>query len=171
MRDEEKMDEVLVALEDRALHWGGYGPNEKERNVERDNPISEAGKSKSYIPRTNYGQKGSDEPKSPSGQGEEKRTPIGRKLTQVELQEHSRKGCGEGFGRRQVLILVYCGATSNFISRELVAELNLPFENTPEYTVEVGTGEKVKGRGLCKDGGTRSARCNITQDFFLFDFR
>ncbi|KAJ1408087.1 Retrotransposon gag domain [Sesbania bispinosa] len=141
----ERMDRALLLEEKNwALKRGGYGPNEKGRNAEKDNPFSEARKSKSYIPRPNYGQKGLDEPKNSSGQGREKRTPIGRKLTQAELQERSRKGlcfkCGEKWGldhvwgrigRRQVLILVDCGATSSFISGELVAELNLPIENTP----------------------------------------
>lgn len=45
-----------------------------------------------------------------------------------------------------MLILIDCGATSNFISHKLVEELKLQLEDTSEYTIEVGNGEKVTHR-------------------------
>ncbi|WVZ23326.1 hypothetical protein V8G54_001870 [Vigna mungo] len=166
------------------------------------------------------------EPKPQNGPSGDKQITMGRRLSQAELQERSKKGlcfkCGEKWGpehacklkhyqlddgdeeeeektelehktlqlslkskvgltshksfkiwgtigQRRVLILVDCGATNSFLSRKLVAELDLPVENTPIYTVEVGTGEKVKGRGLCKGVELKMQGVKIKQDFFLFN--
>ncbi|KAJ1383054.1 Aspartic peptidase domain superfamily [Sesbania bispinosa] len=71
--------------------------------------------------------------------------------------------------KRQVLMLVDCGATSNFISRKLVEELNLAVDNTPKYTVEVETREKVRSRGICRDVVLEVQGVEIKQNFFIFD--
>ncbi|KAJ1409923.1 Aspartic peptidase domain superfamily [Sesbania bispinosa] len=54
-------------------------------------------------------------------------------------------------GRRRVMVLVDCGATHNFISTELVKELNLPITQTPSYSVEVGDGRKIQCQGASFD--------------------
>ncbi|XP_057444914.1 uncharacterized protein LOC130737168 [Lotus japonicus] len=54
-------------------------------------------------------------------------------------------------GEREILILVDCGATSNFISQELVAELEIPVVATSEYVVEVGNGARERNSGVCKN--------------------
>lgn len=53
-------------------------------------------------------------------------------------------------GNRAVLILIDSGASTNFVSYKLVEELKLQVENTAEYTIEVGNGEKVHHQGVCK---------------------
>lgn len=53
-------------------------------------------------------------------------------------------------GGVEVLVLVDCGASSNFISKKLVEKLQLTVTETGEFEVEVGNGEKVKNRGVCK---------------------
>ena len=50
----------------------------------------------------------------------------------------------------QVLALVDCGASSNFIARRVVDNLKLKVTDTSEFVVEVGNGEKVKNQGVCK---------------------
>lgn len=45
-------------------------------------------------------------------------------------------------GWKPVLVLVDCGAYNNFIYQKLVRELNLSFEDTPKYAVEVTTSER-----------------------------
>jgi len=72
-------------------------------------------------------------------------------------------------GGRQVLMLIDCGATSNFISKELVQELQLPVKPTPEFVVEVGNGDKISNRGVCKDLQLEVQGLNIVQNFFLLD--
>ena len=49
-----------------------------------------------------------------------------------------------------VLILVDCGASTNFISKTLVKQLNLKVNDTKGYEVEVGTSAKVQNRRICK---------------------
>jgi len=49
----------------------------------------------------------------------------------------------------EVVVLVDCEATTNFISRKLTRLLNLKVQNTTEFEVEVGTREKLKNRGIC----------------------
>ncbi|KAJ1441276.1 hypothetical protein SESBI_01414 [Sesbania bispinosa] len=183
----ELMDRALLLEEKNwALRKGGYDPNEKGRNIEKDFKdvlLLEAWRSKSFTQR----QKGPKEPKPPNGQGGEKKTPIGRKLSQAELQERSRKGlcfkCGEKWGLEHVCKLKHYqlvlledqeeeikpeeeegdevpdleNKTLQLSLRSKVGltspksfKLKLPLEVTPEYTVEIGTSEKVKGRGLCR---------------------
>ncbi|XP_057453204.1 uncharacterized protein LOC130745077 [Lotus japonicus] len=70
-------------------------------------------------------------------------------------------------GGREVLILVDCGATSNFISQELVAELGLQVIATTEYVVEVGNGAKERNSGVCKNLKIEAQGIPIVQHFFL----
>lgn len=174
--------------------------------------------------------KGSEDPKS------EKMSGGGRRLSQAELEERSKRGlcfkCGEKWGRdhvckfkhlqlvlcegpeeeesegdsegeadaemefktlklslqskegftsnksfklwgsiagRKVLILVDSGATSNFISKELVQELQLPVKSTAPYTVEIGTGELVTNKGVCKAVPLLVQGVQFHQNFFLME--
>ena len=53
-------------------------------------------------------------------------------------------------GGTEVIILVDTRATNNFISKGLVQQLNLTIDNTPQYLVEVGSGQTEKGQGICR---------------------
>lgn len=53
-------------------------------------------------------------------------------------------------GSSIVTVLINCGATHNFISLEVVQKLRIPMAATTNYGVVMGTGESVKGRGICK---------------------
>lgn len=57
---------------------------------------------------------------------------------------------GEILGN-EVIVLVDCVATHNFISLELVNRLGIPLTEPTKFGVETGTGESVQGQGLCKD--------------------
>ena len=48
-----------------------------------------------------------------------------------------------------VVVLIDCCATYNFISEKLVAQLKLPLEETSHYGVILGSGNAVKGKGIC----------------------
>ncbi|XP_022154744.1 uncharacterized protein LOC111021922 [Momordica charantia] len=51
---------------------------------------------------------------------------------------------------KEVVILIDCGATHNFISQKLVDAFNLPLHETSNYGVIMGTGVVVRGKGICK---------------------
>ncbi|KAJ1416998.1 Retrotransposon gag domain [Sesbania bispinosa] len=204
------------------LKLGGFRWEEKKGWRDKEGSFvkipGDSSRGKSMIP---MGEKGGKSNSEPPG---EKKLVEGRRLTQAELQERSRKGlcfkCGEKWGRehicklrhyqlvlvegqedgepaeteedgdpaeteepilelenktlqlslkskegltsrksfkikgtiggREVLILIDSGATGNFISQPLVAELQLQVTKTPEYTVEMGNGQKEKNKGICK---------------------
>ncbi|TYK28540.1 transposon Tf2-1 polyprotein isoform X1 [Cucumis melo var. makuwa] len=50
----------------------------------------------------------------------------------------------------EVVVLIDCGATHNFISEKLVASLKLHTKETSNYGVILGSGATVKGKGVCK---------------------
>ena len=52
---------------------------------------------------------------------------------------------------REIIIMVDCGATHNFISLKLVDELKLPMTETTNYDIIMGSRKAVQGRGMCKD--------------------
>ncbi|KAJ1378538.1 Aspartic peptidase domain superfamily [Sesbania bispinosa] len=72
-------------------------------------------------------------------------------------------------GEREVLILFDSGAIGNFISQPLVAELQLQVTKTPEYTVEMDSGQKEKNKGICKAVQTEMQGVQIEQDFFILN--
>ena len=74
-------------------------------------------------------------------------------------------------GTRKVVILIDLGASANFISKELVEELQLDVDGTPKYSVEMGTGKLERGRWLCKGVNLEVQRVTITQNFFILELR
>ena len=51
---------------------------------------------------------------------------------------------------KEVVVLIDCGASHNFINSELVQQLKIPIVKIPTYFVEVGDGHKIKCMGVCK---------------------
>lgn len=51
---------------------------------------------------------------------------------------------------REIVIMIDCGKTHNFISLKLVDELKIPMAETINYDVIMGSGMAVQGRGMCK---------------------
>lgn len=66
-----------------------------------------------------------------------------------------------------MLILIDSGASSNFTSYQLVKELQLHLEDTAEYTIEVGNGEKLTHKGVCAGLEVEVQGIPIAQNFFL----
>ena len=52
-------------------------------------------------------------------------------------------------GQQEVINMIDCGATHNFIFATLVQLLGLPRETTANYGVLIGTSVAVKGEGIC----------------------
>lgn len=67
--------------------------------------------------------------------------------------------------QKEVTILIDCGATHNFVLLELVKQLDLPITATTNYGVVMGSGEFVKGRGICRGVILEMQGLTIVEDF------
>lgn len=56
---------------------------------------------------------------------------------------------------QEVMVLIDCGATHNFVSKRLVDELHMPLKETSNYGIVMGNGVAIKGKGVCR-------RLNVT---------
>ncbi|KAL0536628.1 hypothetical protein IC582_025586 [Cucumis melo] len=65
----------------------------------------------------------------------------------VELNDPSTLKVRGKLQGREVIILIDCGATHNFISEKLVKSLQLPIEETAHYGVILGSGTAIQGKG------------------------
>lgn len=64
-----------------------------------------------------------------------------------------------------VVVLIDCGATHNFISTHLVEAIQLPIQETPQYGVMIGLGKHIKGMGVCKGVVLKLQGITIVEDF------
>ena len=71
--------------------------------------------------------------------------------------------------QQEVIVLINCGATHNFISTKLVCELVLPLEGTLGYGVLMDTGAAVKGEGVCRGIVLTLQNIEIVEDFLPFE--
>ncbi|KAJ1437575.1 hypothetical protein SESBI_03571 [Sesbania bispinosa] len=111
----ELMDRALLLEEKNwALKKGGFGSGEKVSMSEKGispmvtntsrsyNATVDIVKNRLYTQRPNYGSTGPAEPKPLNRSSGEKKVTMGRRLSQAELQERSRKWlcfkCGEKWG-------------------------------------------------------------------------
>ena len=51
---------------------------------------------------------------------------------------------------KEVVVLIDCGATHNFISKPMVESLQVPRQGTSQYGVVIGSGKQIRGMGVCK---------------------
>lgn len=72
------------------------------------------------------------------------------------------KGAIQG---REVVILIDCGATHNFIAHSLSEELKLPCSETTSYGVIMGTRLAVKGKGICCGVVLELPKLTVKEDF------
>ena len=66
---------------------------------------------------------------------------------------------------KEVIILIDCGATHNFISTRVVEELQLATKNTSHYGVILGSGTAVKGKGVCETVEVKLGGWKLTANF------
>lgn len=71
--------------------------------------------------------------------------------------------------QREVVILIDCRATHNFIHRSLAEELELPFTRTVEYGVVIGNGNAINGHDVCQAVTVKVAGLEITTDLLPID--
>lgn len=72
-------------------------------------------------------------------------------------------------GDRDVVILIDSGATHNFINMRLVESLSIPLSDTTNYGVVMGSGEAIRGRGICRSVVVTLPEQLITEDFLPFE--
>lgn len=68
-------------------------------------------------------------------------------------------------GKQRVTILIDSGASLNFISVELVEELNLPILETEAYGVILGTKKLKKTQGVCRNVTLSLQGVEVVADF------
>ncbi|TYK04547.1 mini-chromosome maintenance complex-binding protein [Cucumis melo var. makuwa] len=65
-----------------------------------------------------------------------------------EFEHH--EGQGKAFGK-EIVVLIDCGATHNFISEKLTTDLKLHTKDASHYGVILGLGTSIKGKGICEN--------------------
>ncbi|KAL4037585.1 hypothetical protein IC575_001182 [Cucumis melo] len=65
----------------------------------------------------------------------------------------------------EVIVLIDCGATHNFVSEKLVKKLILPVKETAHYGVILGSGAAVQGKGICEKLEVQLNGWRIVEDF------
>ncbi|KAA0055700.1 Ty3/gypsy retrotransposon protein [Cucumis melo var. makuwa] len=68
-------------------------------------------------------------------------------------------------GEEEVVILIDCGATHNFIAEDLVTRIGLALQETPNYGVILGSGTAVKGKGMCRSVEVQLDGWKVTDSF------
>lgn len=70
-----------------------------------------------------------------------------------------------------MLVVLDYGATSNFICKQLMEELNLKIDDTLNYTVESVTRTKVSNTGICKKLKLMTQGVEFEQIFFILELK
>ncbi|KAA0046241.1 Ty3/gypsy retrotransposon protein [Cucumis melo var. makuwa] len=66
---------------------------------------------------------------------------------------------------REVIILIDCGATHNFISEKLVRSLQLSIKETAHYGVILRSGTTIQGKGVCEDVEIQLMNWRVKEEF------
>ncbi|CAH9109958.1 unnamed protein product [Cuscuta epithymum] len=72
-------------------------------------------------------------------------------------------------GSKEIVILIDCGATHNFISPKIVQAANLPTLQIPEFEVTIGNGDIIRNNGKCEAVCLNIPQSTITQDFYVLE--
>ena len=70
---------------------------------------------------------------------------------------------------REIIVLIDCGATHNFISESLVEELQISTKSTTNYGVILGSGTAIKGKGVCEAIEMMIGEWRVIDDFLLLE--
>ncbi|KAA0062427.1 Retrovirus-related Pol polyprotein from transposon 297 family [Cucumis melo var. makuwa] len=65
----------------------------------------------------------------------------------------------------EIIVMIDCGATHNFISEKLVKSLQIATKETAHYGVILGFGTAIQGKGVCKDVEIQLADGTLKEDF------
>ncbi|EOA18774.1 hypothetical protein CARUB_v10007371mg, partial [Capsella rubella] len=70
---------------------------------------------------------------------------------------------------KEVKVLIDSGATSSFVDERLVQEMEWPIIAQRKFSVQVGGGNILRGRGVCAGLKLETQGVEIIQDFLVFD--
>ncbi|WVZ01161.1 hypothetical protein V8G54_027230 [Vigna mungo] len=71
-------------------------------------------------------------------------------------------------GEKEVVVVIDSGASHNYISRRVTAEMKLPVIDIPPYLVSLGDGHKRRIRGRCGKVRVQLAEAMVEEDFYVF---
>ena len=84
----------------------------------------------------------------------------------VELSINSMVGLNDPETmNEEVVILIDCRATHNFVSDKLVKKLQLPIKETSHYGVILGSGTAIQGKGICEALEVQLKDWTVKEDF------
>lgn len=66
---------------------------------------------------------------------------------------------------REVIVLIDCGATHNFIHRQLVEDLDIPMLNTTNYGIVIGDGTAMQRKGVYKEVIVELPQVTVLENF------
>ena len=66
----------------------------------------------------------------------------------------------------EVIIMIDCGATHNFIFEKILKSLQIPTKETAYYGVILGSGTAIQGKGVCENVEIQLKNWNLKEDFF-----
>ncbi|KAA0047329.1 myosin-11 isoform X1 [Cucumis melo var. makuwa] len=69
------------------------------------------------------------------------------------------------YKEENVIILIDCGATHNFISEKSVKSLQLPIRDTAHYGVILGSGTAIQGKGVFEDVEIQLMNWSVKEEF------
>lgn len=70
---------------------------------------------------------------------------------------------------KEVVVLIDCGATHNFIAQRLVDKLQIESKETTNYGIVMGNGVAIRGKGVCKKLDVMLPELTIVEDFLPLD--
>ncbi|KAA0040679.1 Ty3/gypsy retrotransposon protein [Cucumis melo var. makuwa] len=70
---------------------------------------------------------------------------------------------------KEVVILIDCGATHNFVSEKLVTSLQLPIKETTHYGVILGSGAAIQGKGIFESVEIQMKNWTVKEDFLSLE--
>lgn len=109
----------------------------------------------------------------PMWEGEDDFRKESEVLEEVELSLNSVVGLSEPRTLKlkgeihvlEVVILIDCGATHNFISTKLIEAVQIPVQETSRYGGVIGSSKQLKGMGVCKGVLLKLQHITIVEDF------
>lgn len=67
------------------------------------------------------------------------------------------------------VILIDSGASHNFVSRRVAAELELPVTDTPPYVVSLGDGHRRVSRGCCETVRLKLGDVTVEEELYVLE--
>lgn len=69
-------------------------------------------------------------------------------------------------GERELIVMIDCGATHNFIHRQLVDDLKITVTNTTNYGIVIENGTTLQGNRVCKEVTIQLPVVIVLESFF-----